>query len=82
MLVNFPLWLWLTFRAWSASGSSLSTLCQSADSWVPFPLAVPAQQREIALSRSQDQILAASGSRRMEVIRSDLAAVIRNDTSL
>ena len=47
-----------------------------------FPLAVPAQQREIVLSRSQDQILAASGSRRMEVIRSYLAAAIRNGTSL
>ena len=54
----------------------------SADSRVHFPLAVPAQQREIVLSRSQDQILAASGSRRMEVIRSYLAAAIRNGTSL
>ena len=116
MLVNFPLWLWLTFRAWSASGSSWSSAsstvqrlrhqlaparcfnvvpiststatetCRttgsgpkphvskspapitSADSRVPFPFAVPAQQREIALSRSQDQILAASGSRRMDQV--------------
>ena len=55
---------------------------EPADSRVHFPLAVPAQQREIVLSRSQDQILAASGSRRMEVIRSYLAAAIRNGTSL
>ena len=130
MLVNFSLWLWLTLRAWSASGSSLSSASStaqrlrhqlaparcfkvvpssistatenagprapaqsltsarapapitSADSRVHFPLAVPAQQREIALSRSQDQILAASGSSRMEVIRSYLAAAIRNDTNL
>ena len=47
-----------------------------------FPLAVPAQQREIALSRRQDHFLATSGSRRMEVIRSYLAAANRNDTSL
>ena len=30
MLVNFPLWLWLTLRAWSASGSSLSSASSTA----------------------------------------------------
>ena len=30
MLVNFPLWLWLTLRAWSAFGSSLSSASSTA----------------------------------------------------